>query len=67
MHGRWFDERRLEARIAVKVDGFRSSSDGIDGEDGGGDEEDEEERLERFGKWLEEGGGGDGEGRGGMT
>jgi hypothetical protein len=53
MHGRWFDERQLEATIATGNEEFKKSSDKTIGLD---DDEEEGEggRLDRFGSWLEE-------------
>lgn len=51
MHGRWFDERQLEAYIATGNEKFKKSSDkkaaiDEDAEEGG--------RLDKFGNWLEQ-------------
>jgi HIV Tat-specific factor 1 len=57
MHGRWFDERQLEAHIADGTEKFKKTNEKKadvahedDGEDGTG----EEDRLDKFGEWLEE-------------
>ena len=53
MHGRWFDERQLEAYVATGNEKFKKSSDKtieLDEED---EEVDEGGRLDKFGSWLE--------------
>ncbi|KEF52735.1 uncharacterized protein A1O9_11152 [Exophiala aquamarina CBS 119918] len=56
MHGRWFDERQLEATVATGTEKYKKSSDKTVGlyDDEEGEGEGEGGRLDRFGSWLEE-------------
>lgn len=56
MHGRWFDERQLEAHLADGSEKFKKSDDkkvhlDDDSENDGNDGE--HDRLDKFGEWLE--------------
>jgi HIV Tat-specific factor 1 len=53
MHGRWFDERQLEAYVADGSEKFKRSNEKmVDVAEG--EEEADGERLDKFGSWLEE-------------
>lgn len=63
MHGRWFDERQLQAYIADGSEKFKKSNEKKAGDVGDEDGENsdgadavgaEGDRLDKFGKWLEE-------------
>lgn len=64
MHGRWFDERQLQAYVADGSEKFKKSNEkkgggDVEDEDGGNSDEGdgvggEGDRLDKFGKWLEE-------------
>lgn len=67
MDGRFFANKRVEAYIADGNEKFKKSSErkaaavAFENETAGGEADDEEgRRLDRFGEWLEGGGGGDG-------
>jgi HIV Tat-specific factor 1 len=54
MHGRWFDERQLEAYVADGSEKFKKSNEKMVDVAEGEEEADDGKRLDKFGSWLEE-------------
>lgn len=60
MHNRFFAGTRVEAYISDGSERFKKSAEKRVDDDAEGEGEDEEgRRLDQFGRWLEEGGGGE--------